>query len=46
MSDEHVFSVDDYLSESWIEEWASEGLRAAEEYLGRQAAFDSFLESE
>jgi hypothetical protein len=46
MSDERLIPIDEYLSESWIEEWAGEGLRAAEEYLGKQAAFDSFLESE
>ena len=45
MNEEHVISVDAYLSESWIEEWARDGVREVEEYLAKQAAFESFLDS-
>ena len=45
MNEDRVIPVDDFLSESWIEEWASEGVREVEEFLGKHAAFESFLDS-
>ena len=38
----HVVGED--LSESWIEDWASAGVVAIEDYLEKHAAFLDFLE--
>ena len=36
--------IEDDLSESWIEEFAAEGVQALESYLAKHLAFLSFLE--
>ena len=46
MSDDRVHRIDECLSEAWIDAWAREGVRQAEEYLGKHAAFEAFLGDE
>ncbi len=43
-SDHH--SIDDYLSESWIDAWVADVVAEVEGYLGKHAAFDAFLEGD
>ena len=45
MSD-RVHRIDDYLSEGWIEAWASEVIDEVEAYLRKHAAFHDFLEGD
>jgi hypothetical protein len=45
VSDDGLHLIDDELREEWLDEWAAEGISAVESYLGKHAAFDSFLES-
>ena len=39
-------SIDDYLSESWIDAWVAGVVSEVEDYLGKHAAFDAFLEED
>ena len=36
--------IEDDLSESWIERWTEDGVRAIEDYLAKHLAFLSFLD--
>jgi hypothetical protein len=36
--------IDDDLSDTWIEEWAEDGVQAIENYLAKHLAFLSFLD--
>jgi len=40
------YTIDDYLSESWIERWVDDVVSEVEDYLGKHAAFDAFLEGD
>ncbi len=42
--DDRLHLIDECLSEDWIDAWAGEGVRQVEEYLGKHAAFEAFLE--
>lgn len=44
VSDDGIHSIDDYLSEDWLDALAGEVVGKIEAYLGKHAAFDSFLE--
>ncbi|MBW3592492.1 MAG: hypothetical protein KY396_02245 [Actinobacteria bacterium] len=43
-SDHHT--IDDYLSETWIDAWVADVVAEVEDYLGKRAAFDAFLEGD
>ena len=43
-ADHHT--IDDYLSESWIDRWVEDVVAEVEDYLGKHAAFDAFLEGD
>ena len=36
--------IDDDLTDTWLEDWAEEGVRAIEDYLAKHLAFLSFLD--
>jgi hypothetical protein len=36
--------IEDDLSETWVEEWAQDGVEAIEGYLAKHSAFQSFLD--
>jgi hypothetical protein len=36
--------IEDDLSETWVEEWATRGVRELESYLAKHLAFLSFLD--
>ena len=42
--DDRLHLIDECLSEDWIEAWAGDVVRQVEEYLGKHAAFEAFLE--
>ena len=42
--DDSLHVIDECLSEDWVEAWAGEVVRQIEEYLGKHAAFEAFLE--
>ena len=46
MRDGDHHTIDDYLSEDWLDAWVSDVLAEIEDYLGKHAAFDAFLEGE
>jgi hypothetical protein len=37
-------SIEDHLSDDWVDAWIAEGLDAVEMFLRNHAAFDTFLE--
>ena len=39
-----LYRVEDDLSETWITEWAEQGVRGLESYLAKHLAFLSFLD--
>ena len=39
-----LYRVEDDLSETWIAEWAEQGVRGLESYLAKHLAFLSFLD--
>lgn len=43
-SDHHA--IDEYLSETWIGAWIADVVAEVEDYLGKHAAFDGFLEGD
>jgi len=43
MNDRHLHRIEDELGERWLEEWATEGVRAIEAYLAKHQAFETFL---
>lgn len=46
MSERDLHRIEDELGESWVEDWAGEGLRAIEAYLAKHLAFQAFLEDD
>lgn len=44
MSERGLHTIEDDLSETWIEDWAAVGLAEMEALLAKHAAFHSFLE--
>ncbi len=46
MIDGDLHTIDDYLSESWIDRWVEGVVGEVEDYLGKHAAFDAFLEGD
>jgi hypothetical protein len=45
MSDRGFYRIEDDLADGWLEAWADAGIAALESYLGKHAAFLSYLES-
>jgi hypothetical protein len=45
MSERGLHSIQDDLSETWLEDWAGAGVAEIEAYLAKHAAFLAFLES-
>ncbi len=39
-----LYRIEDDLAESWVEEWAGDGVRELETYLAKHLAFLSFLD--
>jgi hypothetical protein len=39
-------NIEDDMSETWVEDWAGAGVAEIEEYLGKHAAFLTFLDSQ
>ena len=46
MLDADHHHIADYLSESWIDRWVEDVVSEVEDYLGKHAAFDAFLEGD
>ncbi|HEY8628301.1 MAG TPA: hypothetical protein VIL56_08285 [Gaiellaceae bacterium] len=46
MTDSGLHHIEDDLSETWVEEWAADGVCELEAYLAKHAAFLSFLDSQ
>jgi hypothetical protein len=46
MSERGLHYIEDDLSETWLDDWAGAGVAEIEAYLGKHAAFLSFLESQ
>ncbi len=44
MSEHGLHSIDEYLSDEWLDAWTGEGVGEIESYLAKHAAFDSFLD--
>jgi hypothetical protein len=42
VNERQYHSIDDYLSEDWISDWALEVVAEIETYLAKHAAFDAF----
>jgi hypothetical protein len=45
MDDRHLYEIQDDLSDTWLEEWADDGVAEVEAYLAKHAAFFSYLET-
>ena len=45
MEDRHLYEIQDDLSDTWLEEWADDGVAEVEAYLAKHAAFISYLET-
>jgi hypothetical protein len=46
MRDGHLHSIDEYLSEEWLNAWAADVVKEVEAYLEKHAAFSAFLDDE
>jgi hypothetical protein len=46
MADDRLHLIADCLSEDWLADWARAGIEEVETFLGKHAAFESFLESD
>jgi hypothetical protein len=46
MSELGLHRIEDDLAETWLEDWAGAGVAEIEDYLGKHAAFLSFLETQ
>ena len=44
METTNLHRIEDDLSESWIEAWASSGVEAIEQYLAKHLAFLTYLD--
>ena len=40
----HLHLIEDDLGESWVEDWAGDGVEAIEEYLAKHLAFLTYLD--
>jgi hypothetical protein len=45
MEDRHLYEIQDDLSDTWLDEWANDGVAEVEAYLAKHAAFLSYLET-
>jgi hypothetical protein len=45
MEDRHLYEIQDDLSDTWLQEWADDGVAEVEAYLAKHAAFISYLET-
>ena len=45
MEDRHLYEIQDDLSDTWLEDWADDGVAEVEAYLAKHAAFISYLET-
>jgi hypothetical protein len=45
MKERGLHYIEDDLSETWVEDWASAGVTQIEDLLGKHAAFLAFLET-
>jgi hypothetical protein len=45
MENRHLYEIRDDLSDTWLEEWADDGVAEVEAYLAKHAAFLSYLET-
>lgn len=45
MDDRHIYEIQDDLTDTWLQEWADDGVAEVEQYLAKHAAFLSFLET-
>ena len=45
MSERGLHRIEDDLAETWVEDWAGAGVAEIEEFLGKHAAFLSFLDN-
>ena len=45
MEDRHLHEIQDDLTDTWLEEWADDGVAEVEAYLAKHAAFVSYLET-
>jgi hypothetical protein len=45
MEDRHLYEIQDDLTETWLDEWANDGVAEVEAYLAKHAAFLSYLET-
>ena len=45
MEDRHLYEIQDDLTDTWLEEWAGNGVAEVEAYLAKHAAFLSYLET-
>jgi hypothetical protein len=45
VSDRGYHSIEDDLSETWLEDWAGAGVAELEDYLAKHAAFTDFLQT-
>lgn len=46
VSGDGLHLIGECLSEEWIEAWAREGILELEDFLGKHAAFESFLDGD
>ncbi len=46
MTDDRLHLIGECLSEEWIDAWAREGILELEDFLGKHAAFEAFLEGD
>ena len=44
MSERGLHYIEDDLSETWLDQWAEDGVQAIENYLAKHLAFLSFLD--
>jgi hypothetical protein len=44
MSERGFHLIDDELREDWLDSWIAEGVSAVENYLGKHADFEAFLD--
>jgi hypothetical protein len=45
MDDRHLYEIQDDLTDTWLEDWADDGVAEVEAYLAKHAAFFSYLET-
>ena len=45
MEDRHLYEIQDDLTDTWLEDWADDGVAEVEAYLAKHAAFLSYLDT-